>query len=295
MKIKVYLVTYKGHKRLLPTLTSLFNSDLTSYEFEVNIINNHSDIRMPPSILADPDKYPVNILHNVLRPDFSSGHLSRSWNQALVNGFESLTNPDCDVVVCSQDDSVFHPHWVSRLESVMKHYTFVQNGHGDQFHAYKPEAVRHIGLWDERFCGISRQGADYFYRCLLYNKDYSTIQDPGHHRVLNPIHKSDINMSTNWLVDADVRKIDVIWDNKLHGNDEIALKLILHKWGLDPWPWSEFLFNKVEEDHIQRDPLCPRSQCTNYITYPYFEKDIYDLRDKGYMVGPLSNEEKKKI
>ena len=29
MKVKVFLVTYKGHKRLNPTLTSIFNSDMT--------------------------------------------------------------------------------------------------------------------------------------------------------------------------------------------------------------------------------------------------------------------------
>lgn len=270
MKIKVYLVTYQGHKRLPPTLTSLFDSDLMGREFEINIINNHSDIRVPERFADKPE---VNILHNTLRPDFSSGHLSRNWNQALVNGFKSLTNPDCDIVVCSQDDSIFHPQWVSRLESIMGRYTFVHNGHGDQFHAYKPEAVRHVGLWDERFCGISRQAADYFYRCLLYNKDHSTIQDTGHSRVLNPIHESDIEMSRNWLVDPDVRNIDEVWDNSLHGNNEISYNLMLHKWGFDPFPWTEALFNTT------KGPLC-----ANYITYPYFEKDIYDLKDKGYIL-----------
>ena len=92
------MVTYKGHKRLDPTLTSIFDSDLVNHDYEINIINNHTDIRLPERF-----KDKVNVLHNVLRPDWSSGHLSRNWNQALVNGFKSLTEPDCDVVVCSQD------------------------------------------------------------------------------------------------------------------------------------------------------------------------------------------------
>lgn len=270
MKIKVYLVTYKGHKRLPPTLTSLFNSDVTKHDWEVNIINNHSDIRLPESFSHRPE---LTVLHNTLRPDFSSGHLSRNWNQALINGFKSLTNPDCDVVVCSQDDSIFHPNWASRLEVCLDHFDFVHGGHGDQFHAYKPEAVRKVGLWDERFCGISRQAADYFFRCALWNRDGSTIQDVVHKRVLNPINAKDLEFSQNFLVDADVRGIDEVWDNSLDGNNELSLKFIQHKWGFDPFPWSEALLN------VPHQP-----KCKSYITYPYFEKDVYDLKGKGYLV-----------
>jgi hypothetical protein len=286
MKIKVYIVTYKGHKRLLPTLTSLFESDLTDHEFEVNIINNHTDIRVPSQFFRHPE---LNIIHNNLRPDFSSGHLSRNWNQALVNGFKSLTHPNCDIVVCSQDDSIFRKQWASRLNFLMGghpngQYTFVQGGHGDQFHAYKPEAVRKVGLWDERFCGISRQAADYFYRCLIYNPGNSCIQDTVHKRVLNPVcgndkfseTEEDLKWAQNYLVSADVRAIDSVWDNQLHGNEQIASKLMLEKWGCDPFPWNEALF--------QQAAFTARTICSNYITYPYFEKDVYDLEGKGYIV-----------
>ena len=43
MKLKIYMVTYKGHTRLNPTLTSLFNSDLIDHNYELNIINNGSN------------------------------------------------------------------------------------------------------------------------------------------------------------------------------------------------------------------------------------------------------------
>jgi len=269
MKIKLFLVTYKGHKRLNPTLTSIFNSDITKHDFEVNIINNHTDIRLPEQFMGK-----VNILHNTLRPDWSSGHLSRNWNQALINGFGSLTNPLCDVVVSSQDDSIFKSDWVSKLQDLHAKYTFVQNGHGDQFHSYLPEAVRHVGLWDERFCGISRQAADYFWRCVMYNERFSSIQDPIHHRVLNPIFSGDINKSRNWLVDADVRQIDQVWDNSTHGNNEISQKIMEYKYPFEPFPWTEH--------KIKHKPK--RTKCDNFITYPYFEKDIYNLKEKGYII-----------
>jgi len=271
MKIKIYIVTYKGHKRLSPTLTSLFNSDITDYDFEVNIINNHTDIRIPENFIQ---QNRLHILHNSLRPDWSSGHLSRNWNQALINGFKSLTNPDCDLVVCSQDDSVFNPKWASRLIELHKDLDFIQNGHGDQFHSYTVEAVKKIGLWDERFCGISRQAADYFLRCLMYLSDKGSIQDPVHRRILNPIFNTDIDKSRNWLVSADVRDIEVVWDNTLHGNDSISQNLMLYKYGFDPYPWTDQLINNPPK----------KTLCDNFITYPYFEKDIYDLKDKGYLL-----------
>lgn len=266
MKIKVYLVTYKGHKRLHPTLSSLFTSDLMEHDYEINIINNHTDIRLPVEFEGK-----VAVLHNTLRPDWSSGHLSRNWNQALINGFKSLVEPDCDVVVCSQDDSIFNKTWTSRLVELHRKYSFVQNGHGDQFHSYTPEAVRRVGLWDERFCGISRQAADYFWRCVMHNKQGSSIQDPIHHRVLNPIIPS-IEEARRWLVDPDVRKIDQQFDNSSHNNDIISQSLMVHKYGEDPFPWTP--------DKIANAPA--RTKCDNYILYPYFEKDIYELNQKGY-------------
>ena len=269
MKIKLYIVTYKGHKRLNPTLSTLFNSDLLKHDFEINIINNHSDIR-----LAKVFKDKVNVLHNTLRPDWSGGHLSRNWNQALVNGFGSLVDPLCDTVVCSQDDSLFMEDWVAKLQDLHQSYSFVQNGHGDQFHSYLPEAVKKIGLWDERFCGISLQAADYFWRCVMHNKEKSTIQDPMHSRILNPIFADDIEKSRGWLVDPDPRKLDEVWDNTSNNQGAIADKLIEMKYGKDLYPWTaEKISNAPEASFL-----------FNYITYPYFEKDIEGLKEKHYLV-----------
>ena len=267
-KVKIYMVTYQGHIRLRPTLTSIFDSDVGIFDFEINIINNHTDIRLPPEFEGK-----VNIIHNTLRPDWSYGHLSRNWNQALVNGFRDLNNPDCDYVVCTQDDSLFHPQWASRLEDLhTNRFSFVHNGHGDQFHSYTPKAVKRVGIWDERFCGLTRQCADYMARCLMYNKDGCTINDPGHKRVHNPIFE-DINKARNYLVDANARKID-----KNMGHQEIDAqisgKLMLHKYGRDFWPWTQEIIDNPPK----------RTLCDNYITYPHFEKDVYNLREKGYII-----------
>ena len=269
MKIKLYIVTYMGHKRINPTLKSLFESDLSEHDYEINIINNHTDIRVEEVYLNK-----INIFHNALRPDWSSGHLSRNWNQAIINGFKSLVNPDCDVVACSQDDSLFRKDWVSKLEKLHQKYTFVQNGHGDQFHSYLPEAVRRVGLWDERFCGISRQAADYFWRCVMYNKSESTIQDFAHSRVLNPIFSDNHEKSRGWLVDPDPRKLDETWGDTGHGNDNLSVKLMDAKYPVDPYPWTLEKINNVPT----------RTLISNHITYPYFEKDIYGLKEKGYLV-----------
>lgn len=269
MKLKIYMVTYKGHKRLEPTLTSLFASDIVNYDYEVNLINNHTDIRVPEEF-----KDKVNVLHNVLRPDWSSGHLSRNWNQALINGFGSLSNPLCDIVVCSQDDSIFRKDWASKLVSLHNDYSFIQNGHGDQFHSYLPEAVCRTGLWDERFCGLSRQAADYFWRCVMYNMKNSTIQDTIHHRVINPIFPNDIERSRGWLVDPDVRQLDKVHDNTTNCQGEISERLMSIKYPFEPFPWTQ-----------EKISMCPeRTVINNFITYPYFEKDIYNLREKGYII-----------
>lgn len=266
MLIRMFMVTYKGHKRLYPTLNSIFNSNpVDDVSVSVNIINNHTDIRVPECYQDQ-----VNVIHNSLRPDFSCGHLSRNWNQALVNGFESLSNPACDIVVCTQDDSIFHPDWLTRLIELHKVYSFVHGGHGDQFHSYTPEAVKRVGLWDERFCGLTRQAADYFYRQYLYNKEGCTINDPGHRREWNLLLPNPVDASS-YLVDPDVRQIDANMGH-IPEDEVISRKLLQEKWGYDPYPWDAQL--------LAATPSAPR----HYITYPYFEKDVYDLQGKGYLV-----------
>ena len=96
MKVKVYIITYNAPDVLEHNLDSLYyglgNPD--PHEVIVNVINNHSNF-----YLDDVYKNDVKVLHNVVRPDFSCGHLSRDYNTAILNGFKSIISPDCDIQI----------------------------------------------------------------------------------------------------------------------------------------------------------------------------------------------------
>lgn len=266
MKIKLYIITYKGHNRLNKTLETLFTSDFIEHDYKVFIINNHTDIRLDEKF-----KNKVTILHNVLRPDFSNGHLSRNWNQAIINGFQDLNSPDCDILCHAQDDTFFSKDWVKKIQEVHKKYTFAQFGEGDQLCSYLPEAIKKIGLWDERFCAISLQAADYFARAVIYNKDKSTINDFHHGRLLNN-YPEDFN-----VVERPSR--EEVAQCTQHFV-RLAQNVLIHKWGNPMFPWNDNFFNNLPK----------RPKGPSYILYPYFEKNIEDLETKGYIIdknGPV--------
>ncbi len=187
MKVKIYFVTYKEDSVFKDTLDSFYDNG-GSKCFEINVINNFSSILL---------NYPkINVYNNVLRPDFSTGHLSRNWNQAIINGFKDLENPDCDILIHAQNDVTFMPDWYDKLINIHndKKIDFFATGAGDCFCSYTPQAIKNIGIWDERFCGIGYQEADYFTRAAYHSYDTVSINDFGHKRVLNPIAvpKNDI-------------------------------------------------------------------------------------------------------
>ena len=145
MKIKLYIVTYDGKDHLNHNLETFFNSDffkndqtievdsITSNKLikptiEVTIINNHSKFYLDQKFH---DK--VKILHNTLRPDFSTGHLARNWNQAIINGFKDLKNPDCDILITSQNDCYFEGDFIRNVIKWHETYSFLQQGAGDNF------------------------------------------------------------------------------------------------------------------------------------------------------------------
>jgi len=81
MKIKQFIATYNNEFQINKCLDSIFNS-LNKYELsilEIFIINNHSNLNIHKEYLGK-----VKILNNELRPDFSTGHLSRTWNQSII-------------------------------------------------------------------------------------------------------------------------------------------------------------------------------------------------------------------
>lgn len=260
MKIKLYIVTYKNDHGLEVCLDSLSKTKIPSNVIlETYVINNNTNFYINPAYKN------VTVLHNVCRPDFATGHLARNWNQAIINGFKDLNNPDTDILVTCQVDTIFNADWLDFLIKHHLQYSLISASFGDGLVSYTVDAVKKIGLWDERFCTIQYQEADYFLRALIYNKEYSSINDFHHNRLLNPIlpDKND--------------KLFIWRDNNNEEESIIArrygdynLSLLRSKYNhLSPYDWSPILLQSP-----------PTIVLKPYITYPYFELDIPDWENK---------------
>lgn len=289
--ISIYIATYRSPVDLNNNIASILESGA---EVRINVINNHSEFFLEPK-----HEMAVTVLHNSLRPNFSLGHLARNWNQALLHGFQDLNNPASDIVITVQDDVIFKSNWLPCLLDLHRRYSFITMGGGDAFCSYQPQAVRKIGMWDERFCSIGYQEGDYFLRALIYNREESSINDIQHGRLHNAvpgnIYNSDPiypNMdlskgmegrgdndeetirADSMLITLPRRNLDRkrahVSSMRMYG---IPKAVFLQKWGLSDTFWTE-------KHHAVRKSLVP-----NYITYPYFEKDVEGLREKNYVVS----------
>lgn len=257
MKIKHYIVTYNNNDILNSSIESIisYTSNLIGIEYEISIINNHSNFELNIDF-----KNKVRVLHNELRPDFSTGHLSRNWNQAIINGFKDINNPDCDILITSQNDCKFEKDYVTNLVELHKKYSFVQLGDGDNFISYTSESIKKVGLWDERFCNIGYQEADYFLRQILYNTDGCSINDFFHRRTHNV---SDNHIIEN--VQSGYKRGDInhVTSAQYHPHSEQIYKL---KWGNTPQ------VHNSNWNHDSLKSLTPNID--SFIYYPYFEKNI---------------------
>jgi hypothetical protein len=283
--INIYIVTYRSPIDLKNNIASILASGA---DVRINVINNHSDFALEPA-----HERVVTVLHNRVRPDFSTGDLARNWNTALLHGFRDLKKPASDMVITVQDDVLFKADWLPRLIELHRRYSFITMGAGDAFCSYLPEAVRKIGLWDERFCNIGYQEGDYFLRALIYNREDSSINDRIHGRLHNavegnkfapfgdfkkglenedieadPAERADSMLITVPRMNLDRKKAHLS-SMRFH---PLLHAVFRHKWGLSDIQWTA-------EHHALRRSLVP-----NYITYPYFERDIEGLREKNYIV-----------
>jgi len=266
MKIKFYIVTYNSNEILNDwILKSLHESDYDRDNVEIFVIDNHSNVE-----IKDEYKSFAKILANNLRPNFSSGHLARNHNQAIINGFESLVEPKCDVVVSCQNDTKVVKNWYQLLCGHMQKYSFLTNGAGDQFQAWTPDGVKNIGLYDERFCTIGFQEADYFLRAFLYNKDKTSLNDQHHGRMIN--RSSNVISRTQTGAQRKAFRNKAYYE--LHKFNHSILK---KKWGVE--------YDQKKGIHWKRFTNLDQMKCLidNYVMYPYFEKDINDLKGKRYI------------
>lgn len=275
--IKVFIVTYKRPSVLNQTLDRLFNhTDFRSIpDTEVNIINNHSDFSLNKEFV---DK--VNVIHNNVRPDWDTGNLARNWNQALLHGFKDLNNPEAKIVVTMQNDIVLSPNWTKNLLKMHQKYTFITGQLGDNIVSYRPEAVKKIGMWDERFLTPHHKEADYYIRALIFNRQKSLINDKSHNRLLNSHDALELDTQNYRGAESD-------W--LLEKSNDISRQAGYHNSQIFYWKWKDTWKNQPSyngwlvgwsKDFINNPPAPPK--VPSFIQYYYFEKDI-DLVGKNYV------------
>lgn len=265
-KISVYICTYKDEGELKKTLETYGKSDLTSFDYTVKIINNYGKL-----ILNDNFGFDYEVVDNLTRPDFSGGHLARTWNECIIDGFKSVKEPASDIVVCSQNDVNVLPDTFSTLVEAHKKYNFIQGGIGDAFCSYTIDCIKKVGLWDERYCNIGYQEMDYLTRNWLFNRPGSSILNVlhrGRDDTKSPINRN--NVLKKPILDTSrptgsKRKADFRADTEKY--HKYSRKIFVKKWGE--------LFFKLRDSLTVRYP--------QNILYPYFEKDLGDMSKRGYI------------
>ena len=262
-KIKIFVVTYNNPKLLNQCIQSIFfNTSLKEQSnLQVFVINNHSNFELDEEF-----ENKVIVLHNVLRPDFSTGHLSRNWNQAIINGFVDLNNPHCDILITCQDDTLFSNHFMEKVVKFHKKYDLVTCGPGDNYVSYTPNAVKRIGLWDERFCGIGFQEKDYFIRAYKYHSEKSSINDYYHNMVYNPIEYFELPIT---FTPTGFERMD---ENHLAAGEYhvVSAQVYVEKWNCS----KENILQQIDNT----EPKIP-----SFVLYPYFEKDVETLREQKFI------------
>lgn len=276
--IKIYIVTYKRSNILNKTLDTLFNKTDFSLikNTEVNIINNHSEFFLEESFANR-----VNVIHNNARPDWDIGNLARNWNQALIHGFKDLNSPDCKIVATMQNDIVLASNWATNLLKLHKNYTLVTGQLGDNIVSYRPEAIKKIGLWDERFTTPANKEADYYIRALILNKEKSLINDKAHKRMLNAGDALELDTEIYQGGESGWRREKSNNDSKegwYHGS-----QIFYWKWR-DTWKsqpsYDGWLINWTD-DFVRNPPSLPKAP--SFIQYYYFEKNVQTLQQQNYV------------
>lgn len=262
MRIKHYIVTYNNPIWVKCAETILACPVPEGVVREIFVLNNHTNFELPEHL-----RYRVIPIHNQGRPDFSTGHLSRSWNQGLIHGFRNLKNPDADIVVLSQNDAEFEADYLPRLIDLHTRFDITTHGQGDNCVSYSAAGVRRVGLWDERFCGIGHQEGDYFLRIAKYLGERASINDPQHGRYHQPSPSITRMLPTGHARREPSHLASTPWHR-------LAEKFFAHKWGgmTGPMFW-----------HPGNDPHRAVPQAVSYIHYPYFEHDVETLAEQNYL------------
>ena len=271
MKVKIYVVTYNNNLILNSFfLKSLKESAYSSTNTEVFIIDNYGNAQIDP-----PYQGLATVITNSLRPSFSTGHLSRNWNLSIINGFKDLDKPDCDLVLCIQNDTALKPSWESTLRAYAGKYKYITQGIGDQFQMFTADSIKNVGLYDERFCGIGHQEGDYFLRAAKFYGDFVSINDPRHARLFNSIGSYEIIEETP--SGAQGQETSHLMSFQYHN---VSGSVFRHKWNTSPTG------DLKNHDVWAKDIPKINQLSNNYITYPYFEDKLLQKTfiDQKYIV-----------
>ena len=266
-KVNIYVVTYNNEERINENFLRFQETtrNVPDVEFHYTIINNHSNFKFGQ--WAKNKNLTFEVWHNVTRPDWSCGHLARDYNAALVNGFRDLNNPACDQVICCHDDVWYKGGWFEKLTEIHKTYDFYAGDYGCSMTSYLPSAVKTIGIWDEKFTGIGFHEADFYLRALMYNGEKISINDHFGGRVY---------ATTEVLFDHPPEN----QNKRQHSEASLAYhansrKIFAAKWGrVHPEQWA----TRLKNTPVPKIPLIPQT-----FFYPWFEKDIDNLEEKGYI------------
>ena len=286
-KVWVSIITYNNPTVLNSNLESLFQSDLVTsgnYQWQVEIINNHSNFYLNPVF----SQY-VKVHHNTLRPEWDYvGYFTRDCNSSLIRGFKSLKNPINDQVIILQDDVMVKPDFMSKL--VERHNSgidFLMSGIGDALNSFLPQAVKKIGLYDERFHTGFHEG-DYILRAIKALGNRCSVGDIAHGRVWNPTDNGRFYTSNNGgdLVFPDAS----VPTNTTRAESDLVLcppftqdqmnnvgKRHGAAWHLSVWKlkWGEHTPFYGWDDNFMHNVIPTIKQnLPNFMIYPYFEKHI---------------------
>lgn len=264
MKVRQYIVTYNNPILLHDCLESIFKG-LSDEEFnmlELHIINNHSRFVLDKTFAKH-----VTVHHNSLRPDNSTGHLSRDWNSGLVHGFEDLKKPACDIVILTQHDVKFKPHYIRTLIKLHQRFDLVQFGLGDSCMSFTPQVVRRVGLFDERFNNIGFQEEDYLIRAKMLCADKISIN------YVMWDHTRNVDIPPHNPVTEEENVLQDTFNGYQRGDVDHFYSVRHHTYG------HILLWKKWTNPEREKTPGIP-----SWIMYPYFEKDVETLIEQRYMV-----------
>lgn len=284
MKLVISIVTYNNEVDINDCVESLLNSDVVQQDYKIEIINNHSNFNLHEQFR---DK--VTVLHNVLRPDWSTGHITKDYNSAIVRNFRNLNNPDIDWLITSQDDTMFKPNWFSKLMTITdKGYNFITDGPGESFMAFTAEAIKNVGLYDERFCCQASHEGDIFIRGIIWNGARTSINDPDHHRWYNPTTNNAVIRNNGIRTESDLTVVRMWNGPRIEEADRTRKpgspmwvtpychRLFERKWGFRELDWNQ-------DSQYPAGPLIE-----TYMFYPFFERDLNDLQGKRYIITQTS-------